>query len=514
MWENVRTSAEWALTQPPRKQWIAPIAPDPIYENLYDRFYAIMGDLAVTEHLAITYALSGEKKYGDAARQWTLANCRAWKHEADGEPDGGKAYAVTRLLKGIAVGYDAAYDCFSDAERQEIRETLTSIGDKYFAGYFTTPAIAGKDFHTHHATVEWSSFGVAALALLDEMPQAKQWLDATVKKFQEHLLPMGLATDGAQVEGPTFWASTMHYRIFFMDPLRRVTGRDLFKQFEKEMNADQAYASIAAEFPRDESRSNRSVVLSPSYGQLDYYAPNLVFLAREYRRPLCQHLALWDRSLGGIQRTRYVTPHGERGSFALGIYGYLWFDPTAPDEAIETKRSYHFPSIDEAYMRSSWTPGDLLAGMRKGELVIHGGGDALLIEPVDWRDPPTKMRMKSVNDDGSLVTITCDDDHEAKLTVELHRPDRLLIRRHVPGDFQWSCQGAPTRSGYRLIWPSGATVEVVSGTIEKWEPNGYSPKLATAFGKLEMKDPSPEKLSRCTISPPADGQIVIEIRRR
>src|SRR5690606_33632933 len=88
---------------------------------------------------------------------------------------------------------------------------------------------------------------IAALTLLNENPDAQKWLDATVGKFTTHLLPMGLAPDGAQVEGATFWASTMHYRIFFMDALRRVTGRDLFNEFASKMNADLALASIAAE---------------------------------------------------------------------------------------------------------------------------------------------------------------------------------------------------------------------------------------------------------------------------
>src|SRR5262249_15801712 len=153
-----------------------------------------------------------------------LASCRAWKREADNAPDGGKAYAVMRLLKGVAVAYDSVYEQFSDAEREEIRATLAAIAQKYYEGYFTTPTITGPRFHTHHAIVEWASLGVTALALLDEVPQAGQWLEVTVKKFEEHLLPTGLAPDGAQTEGATFWASTMQYRLFFMDALRRVTG--------------------------------------------------------------------------------------------------------------------------------------------------------------------------------------------------------------------------------------------------------------------------------------------------
>jgi len=396
VWENIRTSADWAMARKPREKWIAPIAPDPIYENLYDRFYAIMADLAITEHLAFAYALSGDERYGKAAHDWTLASCRAWKNEAEGQPDGGKAYAVMRLLKGIAVGYDAAYDQFTDAERNEIRQTLTSIGKKYFEGYFTTPTIAGESFHTHHAHVEWSSFGVMALALLGETPDAQKWLDATVKKFETHLLPLGLAPDGAQVEGATFWASSMHYRFFFMDALRRVTGQDLFKPYEKYMSADIALASIAAEHDHDDWQNNQSVILAPSYSQLDYYSPVLVMLAREYHRPICQRLALWDHSMGSIQRTRFVTPHGEQLLFELGGYCYLWLDGSCPTEASDPRRSFHFPSVDEAYLRASWNPGDLIIGERKGELLVHYGKDTLLSDSVDWREPPSPLAVKSL----------------------------------------------------------------------------------------------------------------------
>ena len=110
IWGNLAQSADWCLTRDVRQNWIAPVSPDPRYENLYDRFYAIMADLAITEHLSFAYAFSGDARYGEAARQWVLASCRTWQHEADAHPDSGKAYAVSRLLKGVAVGYDAVFD--------------------------------------------------------------------------------------------------------------------------------------------------------------------------------------------------------------------------------------------------------------------------------------------------------------------------------------------------------------------------------------------------------------------
>jgi len=512
IWKNLNESAQWCLTQTPRKAWIAPVSPDPIYENLYDRFYAIMADLAITEHLAFAYALSGEARYGDATRDWVLASCRSWKPEADGEPNGSKAYAVCRLLKGLAVGYDMALDRFSDSERDEVRSTIESIGQKYFDGYFSTPTIAGPGFHTHHAVVEWGSFGVAALALLNETPQAQVWLDATIKKFDDDLLPRGLAADGAQVEGATFWASTMHYRLFFMDALRRVTGRDLFSAHAKEMNADLALAAIATGRKVGYDQDHASVVLEPSYGQLDYYAPVLLCLARETRRGIYQHLSLWDETLGSIQKTRYVTPHGEPLLFELGGYAYVWLDSSMQPNTDEIKLSYYFPSVDEAYLRTSWQRDDLLVGVRKGEIVIHARGLPVIIEPMAGRDAPG-LAIQSLVDDGKTATIICAGEGDKLLEVQLDRPARkVTFRRRLATEWSWWSHALPTQTGNDdLSWQHGARLQVTVGEIKRIEPQGYGPRLATGFLKLQLVDPAYRQFPQVTVRPSADQRIEAEL---
>ena len=514
IWRNLQTSADWCLTLKPRQAWIAPVTSDPLHENLYDRFFAIMGDLAVTEHLAFAYAYSGDERYGEAASKWVLASCRAWKREADGQPDPSKAYAVTRLLKGVAVGYDLVHDRFTAAERQEVLQALVGISQKYYKGYFLTPEIAGPDFHTHHAIVEWASFGVVALALLGEAPEAKDWLEATEKKFEEHLLPMGLADDGAQTEGATFWASTLQYRLFFLDPLRRVTGRDLFSKHKKHMNADLALATIAAEQVAEHDYDHQTVVLEPSYGQLNYYAPVLLYLAREYRQPHYHYLALWDHSLGRMQQTRYITPHGERMLFELGGYAYAWYDPGVPARAQEKRLSYRFDSVDEAYLRASWQPNDLLAGVRHGELVVHAGGQPVFIEPLAWQEPPQPLRVQALEDDGTRALLRCTGRDGQSLTIELHRPGRLVIRRRGVKEWQWWCQGKPVRTGNEVAWDKDVYLTVRAGTLSAWEPDGYAPKLAVGNGKLRLADPVPKTFPRATIAAPSEGEIVVEIQKK
>ena len=512
IWHNLAQSADWCLSRTPRQKWIAPVAPDPRYENLYDRFYAIMADLAITEHLAFAYAFSGEPRYGQAARQWTLASCRAWQNEADARPDSGSAYAVSRLLKGIAVGYDAAFDRFTAAERVEIRDTLARISRKYFLEWFNTPTIVGPGYHTHHAIVEWASFGVVALALLEEVPEAAQWLPVTTRKFEQHLLPQGLAADGAQTEGATFWASTLQYRLFFMDALRHVTGKNLYQPFAQQMNADLALASVADRKRPGLDEHHANVVLEPSYGQLDYYAPVLLALAREYRRPVYQRLALWDESLGSLQRSRYVTPHGEELLFELGGYAYLWNDDSVPHKTDEKKLSWHFPSVAEAYVRASWNPGDLLAGVRKGEIVVHAGGIPVLIQPGVTTNAPAGTNVLELIDDGRRAVIRCATNSTPSIEVELdRRQQKLVLRRSGFDRWQFWCQGEPKRDGQKLKWPNGTALIIRQGQIADWPPKRYTTALSVGNGLLPLNDPAPRSHPLVTLSPDA-GKTVVEVQ--
>jgi hypothetical protein len=514
IWTHLMQSADWCLTRPLRKQWLAPVAPDPIYANLYDRFYAMMHDMAVMEHLAFAWAYGRDERHGKAAVDWALACCRVWRREADGQPDGSKAYAVTRLLKGLAVSYDLLHGRLSEAEREELRAAITSIGQAYCDGYFTTPSIKGPGFHTHHAIVEWASFGVAALAVLGEYPPAQDWLAATVTKFREHLLPLGIAPDGAQVEGATFWASTMQYRLAFMDALKRVTGEDLFTPFAERMDARLALASVAAPKTGGHDQDHETVVHEPSYGQINYYSPVLLALARFYRSPLCQHLALWDKTAGAVQQSRYITDTGEQLLFDWGGYAYAWYDPTVPAEVDpRAPLSFSFPSVNEAYLRASYEPGGIVAGLRRKAVVIHAGGRPVYADHYSGHQPPAAVSDLSLQDDGGQAILTCKgatDSGFTSQTLRLDRPDRLALIRDTTSEQAWWCYGQPTRDGNALRWEDGTVLAVTHGTISSLDPEGYHDEKVVGMGLLRLKDPLPMAYPLVKARP-QDGRLVLEI---
>ena len=110
------------------------------------------------------------------------------------------------------------------------------------------------------------------------------------------------------------------------------------------MNPDLALASIATRQQRERpDEHQQNVLLSPSYGQLNYYSPVLVALAREYRIPTCQYLAQWDESLGALQKPRYRTPHGEQLLFKLAdtrTYGAMKCSNEAVGETVIVSFSF------------------------------------------------------------------------------------------------------------------------------------------------------------------------------
>lgn len=513
IWQNLSQSADWCRSQPPRKEWIPTIAPDPIYENLYDRFYAAMHDAAIVEHLAFASALSdpGTDPYFEAARDWTLAAARVWKNEATNKPDASKAYAVLRIMKALAVSYDLLFDRLDESQRAEIRAALVAVCEEYFV-FFQDATTAGEGYNKHHGSVDAAPFGVVALALLGEVPQAAKWLDLMIEKHVKYLLPYALTPSGTNNQSSNFWASTLQYRIFFVDALRRATGRDLFREHPDSLPGRIALAAIAAGQPRDleYNEMNRSVLFGPCYGQIDYWSPVLVFLAREQRRPIYQHLALWDESLGALQRTRYVTPtRKEELLFSFGGYAYVWYDASVAAQVEDNlPRSFEFPEpeVNEAYVRSSYEPGGIVVAMLKGELVVHAGGRPVLVDRLGTSDvnkPAEPVAELLVADDGARALIRCVGPKKAEIDeqrIELARPAKLSIRRKTSRDVSWWYAGQPQREGNKFVWRDGTTLEVTRGRVTAVDPNGFE-KKKVHFGGMKFADPKPMVYATVTASP-------------
>jgi hypothetical protein len=522
IWANLAKSADWCAQQTPRTEWIPTAQKDPQYENLYDRFYAAMHDAAIVEHLAFASALSdpGDDRYFEPARKWLLAATKVWKNEAHNPPDASKAYSVLRVAKALGVGYDILYNRLSETQRSEVRDAITGICAPYYK-FFQIPSNAGPGYNKHHGSVDAAPFGVAALAVLGEVNDADAWVAEATKKHADYLLASALTPSGTSEYGTTFWASTVIYRIFFCDPLKRVTGRDLFAEFPSALPGRIAMAVIADKHPAslEFNEDSRSVLFSPCYAQLDNMSPALLYLARFHQRPIYQHLALWDESLGSLQHTRYITPNKkEELLFDLGPYEYLWYDSTVKP-AIEPNLPYSFefpePDVNSAFVRTSYEPGGIVAGVQHGSLGVHAGGHRVLIEQLytDISGAPIKpVDEMLVADDGRVATIRCVGPKPLGIgeqVVALQRPSKLTIMRTTEKPINYWYADSPTQKDNTFTWPGGTQLKIVRGTITKLDPQGLV-DAKRHYGGMHWADPHPFTYPTIDVAP-AGGKIVIEI---
>jgi hypothetical protein len=302
-----------------------------------------------------------------------------------------------------------------------------------------------------------------------------------------------------------------------------VTGRDLFAEFPRCMPGRMALAAVAGPqaAPLTAYDPDRSVLFAPNYGQLNYWSPVLVYLARLQRRPIDQYLALWDESLGSIQRTRFITPHRkEELLFGYGPYSYIWCDPTVPAEVEpDLPRSFEFPEpeVNEAYIRSSYQAGDIVAGMLKGSVIIHAGGRSVFVDRMNTADqnkPAPPVEQLLVADDGRTATIRCVGPKQFEIgeqLMELHRPNRLTLSRHTAKPIEFWCMDSPKQEGNRLAWPDGVQLVVEHGKITEFKADGYHETLVH-FGGMKWADPCPHTFPTVRVEP-ENGVVALTVER-
>lgn len=161
--------------------------------------------------LAFAHMLTGEKKYGDAARNLLMAFC-AW------EPRGATGYeyndeAAMPLLYLPARTYSWAHDCFSDTDRKKLVEVMTIRGADCFehlrkGNHLWQP-------YNSHSNRAWHFLGETAIAFQGEIPEAEQWLDYAMTIFYT-CYPVWGGEDGGWHEGTAYWTSYMDRFMYWV----------------------------------------------------------------------------------------------------------------------------------------------------------------------------------------------------------------------------------------------------------------------------------------------------------
>ena len=176
------------------------------------------------ETLAFVYLITGESKYGEAARKWIL-------HLASWNPDGPTNFrlnceAAKPLLYRLPRAYDWAYGALSDADREKVRKAMLRRARDAWESWEVERGVGHLNRpYGSHANRTWHKLGECAIAFFGEIPEAETWLDYAVNKFYA-AYPVWSDDDGGWHEGLSYWGGYISKSVWWLQVAQSALGID------------------------------------------------------------------------------------------------------------------------------------------------------------------------------------------------------------------------------------------------------------------------------------------------
>lgn len=178
-------------------------------------------------HMAIAGHVLDDSALRDRAKEWLLS-AAAW------DPAGTTSRSYTdewafRVTLALAWGYDWLHGDLTDDERGTVRTAL-AVRTREIADHIIKDANIHLFPYDSHAVRAVSAVLIpACIALLDEQPEARDWLDYAIEFLFTVYSPWGDA-DGGWAEGPHYWMTGMAYLIDAANLLKSFTGLNLYER--------------------------------------------------------------------------------------------------------------------------------------------------------------------------------------------------------------------------------------------------------------------------------------------
>ncbi len=184
--------------------------PYPRHQRVADRWRQMYIDcqeaLYAIRHLSVAGVILEDKEIIAKAKEW-LFHVSGWDPAGTTSRDYNDE-AAFRVAAALAWGYDWLHDYLSAEERALVKERLL-IRAKQVAFHVIERSKIHQVPYDSHAVRSLSSVLVpAGIALFEELPEAREWLDYTLEYYSGMYTPWGGA-DGGWAEGPHYWMTGM-----------------------------------------------------------------------------------------------------------------------------------------------------------------------------------------------------------------------------------------------------------------------------------------------------------------
>ena len=190
------------------------------YIDCQELIYAI-------RHLAVGGVITDDAKMIARSKEWLLETA-SWN------PAGTTSRSYTdewafRVNGALAWGYDWLYDELTNEERNTVRTALL-VRTRETADHIIKHAnIHLFPFDSHAVRAVSAVLIPAAIALLEDEPEAEGWLNYAVEFLSTVYSPWG-DSQGGWAEGPHYWMTGMAYLIDAVNLLKGYTGIDLYQR--------------------------------------------------------------------------------------------------------------------------------------------------------------------------------------------------------------------------------------------------------------------------------------------
>lgn len=152
------------------------------------------------ESLCLAYRMTGETQYAERAKNLLveLVNSPAWDGMDDRTPRWNAGLGTGKNCFTASLGFDCLYDFLKPAERKDIARSIVRLGIEPSIGDWISP---DKRLHTLNSMGHnwWSAVvheaGVASLAVMNEIPQARGWAEEIMRSSKEWFAFSGSVLD-------------------------------------------------------------------------------------------------------------------------------------------------------------------------------------------------------------------------------------------------------------------------------------------------------------------------------
>lgn len=332
------------------------------------------------EPLAFAYRMTGDTRYAEAVR---LALRRELSRPHWGEPDllrrepvWHAGLGLARTLRSTAIGFDAIHDFLAPVERREFAAGIVRLGilptlDDWVLGERRIHALDTMGHNWWSACV--FTAGLGALAVLDEEPRARGWLERISAGSIEWFGYAGSVLENKPANfdrGGAFYESVNYASFALAEYLAfRLAWTNALTTPPAEIPA----LARVGDFFLDVAYPNAGPVMTLNFGDGSLHAdgsrPLALLWANGYRTPA----SAWY-----LQRARTMSyREGLDRSTPLGLLYFptdaeLGAAPALPDRPTMAV----YPDIGWAMLRSSWAPDATLLGLRCGYTWNHAHADA------------------------------------------------------------------------------------------------------------------------------------------